>query len=358
MDPRMITTLADRLAAHVPLSKSRRETLGLLVAGMISARTTNLSHVACERGTTEVKTESTYRRLQRFFQHVDLPEDWSGPLVAGLSGSAGPRCLILDRTNWKIGKQDVNLLVLAVATRRNRLALMWTVLDRAGNSGATERIALIDRYIAAFGKDSIGMLLADREFIGGDWIKYLIDNDIPFTIRMRGGHHAVKPDGKHRSLRALLTAPRSGRRLTARLPGLDAPLHFTAKTPKGRETIIVASNRLNTRALELYRKRWAIESLFGDAKSRGLNFEDTRLTCPRKLHLLTAILAVAMAWASCMATEPDGPKAPRRKCHGYLDKSWFRTGFDWLRNLLRADPDRVLRPWDSLNAKLSQKGVV
>lgn len=179
MEPRMITTLADRLAPHVSLGKSRRETLGFLVAGMISARTTNLGHVACKRGTTQVKTGSAYRRFQRFFQQVDLPEDWSGPLVGGLSGSSGPRCLILDRTNRKIGKQDVNLLVLAAATRRNRLALMWTVPDRAGNSGATERIALIDRCIAAFGKDSIGMLLAGREFIGGDWIKSLIDNDIP-----------------------------------------------------------------------------------------------------------------------------------------------------------------------------------
>jgi hypothetical protein len=29
---------------------------------------------------------------------------------------------------------------LAVATRRHRVALMWTVLDRPGDSGAAERI--------------------------------------------------------------------------------------------------------------------------------------------------------------------------------------------------------------------------
>ena len=74
------------------------------------------------------------------------------------AGGAEKRTLVLDRTNWKIGEKDVNILVLAVATRHSQAPLMWMVLDRAGNSGAPERMELIERTIAAFGKDSIGML--------------------------------------------------------------------------------------------------------------------------------------------------------------------------------------------------------
>ena len=51
----------------------------LLIVGMVSARTVNLAHIACERpGPTQ--TASTYRRLQRFFQHVRLERDWALPL--------------------------------------------------------------------------------------------------------------------------------------------------------------------------------------------------------------------------------------------------------------------------------------
>ena len=327
MDCHLIAALAERLAPHVPLGKARRETLGMLTAGMISARTTNLSHLACERGTAGVKVASTYRRLQRFFQHVELPDDWVAPLVSGLAGGGGPgtlpRRLILDRTNWKVGKREVNILVLAIATRHHRLALMWTVLDRAGNSGAPERIALMQRYIAMFGKDSIGMLLADREFIGADWLNWLTQNDIPFTIRMRASHHALTPDGNRWRLGTLLTRPRGTRRATACLPGVAQALHFAAKTPSGREAVIVATNRPSARALEIYRKRWAVEGCFGDAKTRGLNFEDTRLTCARKLHLLTAIVALAAAWATAMARSPDGPTAPNRKTHSFLSADFI-----------------------------------
>jgi len=89
--------------------------------------------------------ETLYRRLQRFFQHVSLPQDWSAHLVVRLLGLTGPWHLCLDRTNWKIGSRNVNILMLAIVTRRFRVPLMWTVLDKAGNSNAEERIALMRR---------------------------------------------------------------------------------------------------------------------------------------------------------------------------------------------------------------------
>ena len=58
------------------------------LARIISARTINLSHVAGERGSSGVQIASTYRRLQRFFQHVRLAPDWAAPLIAGLAGGA------------------------------------------------------------------------------------------------------------------------------------------------------------------------------------------------------------------------------------------------------------------------------
>jgi hypothetical protein len=99
------------------------ETLCLLVLGMISARTVNLTHIAAERP-SRAKVASTYRRLQRFFQQVILPEDWSVGIVMALIGNPDRWHLCLDRTNWKIGKSDVNVLVLAVVTERYRVPLM------------------------------------------------------------------------------------------------------------------------------------------------------------------------------------------------------------------------------------------
>jgi hypothetical protein len=182
------------LRPHVALSKSRLETLCLLVAGMVSARTVNLGHIACERPGPALPA-STYRRLQRFFQHVRLGQDWALPLVAQLLGPARRWTLVLDRTQWSIGTREVNYLMLAVVTRHFRVPLLWTLLPRAGNSSTAVRIALIERYLAHFPASTIGKLLADREFIGAGWLKFLNDRNIPFTIRLREDMRVVTEDG-------------------------------------------------------------------------------------------------------------------------------------------------------------------
>jgi hypothetical protein len=68
MSHRAFTALLEILRPEIDLSKRRLETLCLIVIGMVSARTVNLGHLACERPRA-VKNASAYRRLQRFFQH-------------------------------------------------------------------------------------------------------------------------------------------------------------------------------------------------------------------------------------------------------------------------------------------------
>jgi hypothetical protein len=46
------------------------------------------------------------------------------------------------------------------------LPIIWTMLDKRGNSNQEERKLLIIRYIRLFGLDSIDCIIADREFIG------------------------------------------------------------------------------------------------------------------------------------------------------------------------------------------------
>ena len=129
----LIATLSAKRSDGLSVSNMRLEPLCLLVFGIASARTVNLSPLSGEMP-TQAKVDSTYRRLQRFFQHVFLGEDWTARLVIGMLGLCG---------NWHL----FNLLVLAVATRRYRVPLIWTVLGKMGNSSTKERIALMKRYL-------------------------------------------------------------------------------------------------------------------------------------------------------------------------------------------------------------------
>jgi hypothetical protein len=149
--------LASRLSLEIGLGNDRRLTFCALLVGLISARTVNLTHLATAF-CGPAKLASNYRRLQRFFQYVRLDSDWLAVTLVRLLCLAPPYLLCLDRTNWKVGCKDVNLLVLCIATRRARIPLMWDVLEHQGSSSMAQRQALLSRFIALFGKGSVKLL--------------------------------------------------------------------------------------------------------------------------------------------------------------------------------------------------------
>lgn len=264
---------------------------------------------------------------------------WSGPILVDLLGLKGPWILCLDRTTWMVGRKPVNILMLAIATRRWRAPLLWTLLDKKGNSDGAERIALLQRFVALFGVERIRVLLADREFIGEDWVDFLLKNNIPFVIRLKANRHVILDDGRHATLANLLRRKRAFKALAERHgrlknmdPALGTPLRFVAKRLKSGELLIVMAYKIRPeKALNFYRKRWAVECLFGDMKTRGFGLEDTRMTDPNKLSTLLAIVAIALAWACRAASHLKGRSSIPTKAHGYRQKSWFRLGCDTLR---------------------------
>ena len=130
------------------------------------------------------------------------------------------------------------------------------------------------------------------------------------------------------------------------LPASPILVRLAANRLRSREWLIVMTHGSEPkRALQAYRRRWGVECLFGDAKTRGLNLEDTRLTDPAKIDTLTAVLALAITWIYKTATATMGMKAIPRKAHGRRQKSWFRTGFDALRNAVLNAPQTAAILW-------------
>jgi hypothetical protein len=222
----------------------------------------------------------------------------------------------------------------------------------------TESGLILRRRLAGFysGVD----MLADREFIGAKWLNFLDDHQIPFAIRLREDLRVVTEDGCELTLAARLRGTQRTRSFRARLwakEGDERAFTFAVKRLPG-EWLIVVSNQPARKALAAYRKRWAIECMFADAKSRGLNIEDTRLTCPRKLDLLMAVVTLALAWAGRTAANLLGTTPPPLKSHGYPAQSRFRIGLFHIRRLLRTEPEQAADPWRVLASNNRKTGGV
>lgn len=145
-------------------------------------------------GKKKTKAMSHYKQLIRFFK-ITGPRDFCEGIFMLIISLLGidSNMLVIDRTNWKIGKKNINFLTIGILFHSCFIPLCWKQLDKRGNSNFKERRQLIDRFIALWikaGKSIINMVaVADREFIGPEWYKYLQDLTISFVFRLKDNQY-------------------------------------------------------------------------------------------------------------------------------------------------------------------------
>ena len=189
--------------------------------------------------------------------------------------------LILDRTNWKFGKLDINILVLTIDCLGVGIPILWLVLDdNGGSSNSKQRKELINRFVEIFGSDVIESLLGDREFIGDNWLKFLDDNGINFYIRIKSNLTIGRSTGGLVTANHWVKKVKNGEFIV--LNGLrhlgkkylGPKVKIAARRNDKGELMIIATNDNANIALKMYSNRWSIECLFASLKTRGFNFED------------------------------------------------------------------------------------
>jgi hypothetical protein len=238
-----------------------------------------------------------------------------------------PLWLSIDRTQWEFGKTKHNLLVISAHVGDTAVPLMWRALNKDGASNAGECIALMKRLLVFLPAVRIAGLLADREFLGEKWMAWLQQQHIPFVIRLKKNLLTRLENGGTQSLASLCAGVRTGaygkrHRVTL---GKGLPVGVQGKrTSKG--LVVVAFSGAwpgEAEPVNLYRKRWKIESGFACLKRKGFELEDTHLVHADRLETLMGIVAIAFAWALAIGILAPNPK---RKKHGYPANCRFTLG--------------------------------
>jgi len=307
-----------------------------MLLSLLRLKQVNLTQLALGFS-SEASPQSRYRRLQRFFAEVVFNYDDIAHLIMSLFDfEAQGYYLALDRTNWQWGKTDINVLTLAVVYQGVAIPVYWLVLNKKGNSNQRERICLINRFIQQFGRDNIKGIIADREFIGGDWWSWLTENEIPFFIRIKQNQCLNEPHQQQPLSHFFrdLTVGQSRHLRKPRLVGTTS-VYLSALRLETGELLIVASNMAYAKRMDIYALRWQIEHLFQCLKGRGFHFEDMHLTRYFRVKKMMALLAIALAWAHKVGEWRHKQVKPLViKKHGRLEKSFFRYGLDYLTDCL------------------------
>jgi hypothetical protein len=183
--------------------------------------------------------------------------------------------------------------------------------------------------------ERIRVFIADREFVGKDWLLYLKHQGIKRCIRVKK-NGVIFPDSFGRKLEQMFAdLPIGTSAFKRRRYFLMGQWFFLAAVRLEHDLLIVACDDKPRRGLTFYGLRWGIETFFGNAKTRGFDVEETHMTDPDKLSLLLGLLSLATLWCLRVGeaiVEREGGR--KTKSHGRFERSLFRIGLDFLQALV------------------------
>jgi len=334
-----ISILDNHFQGRVNLS--RLKLITMFVFALCKVQTVGFEKLA-NAFDSEAMATSSLRRIQRFIAHYDLSSDLIAKLIFGLLPDKENLKLSIDRTNWKFGQTNINIFMLGITYKGVAFPLLFKMLDKRGNSNCQERIDLVNRFIQLFGTNCIDCLMADREFIGDDWIKFLNDNKIRYYIRIRNNFKIFLPQ-KNKEIKVswLFNSIKNGEFLHYKhIVKIGTQLCYlsgckvNSKDNKPDFLIIVSFNKPEQAQLN-YKERWQIETCFKAMKSSGFDIEKTHLQDIERIEKLTLIVMIAFVW--CYKTGifiHNKIKSIEIKKHGRKAKSIFKAGLSYIANVL------------------------
>lgn len=336
------TTLFSVLSSHFPtINTARIKLIALFITALCKVQTVNFERlaVAFDSG---VKKGSNLRRIQRFIANYMLDLDLIAKLIFKLLPQQEKYQLTMDRTNWKFGNTNINILVLGVVHQGLAFPLLFKMMDKFGNSNTNERIELLDRYDSLFGFTTIETLVADREFIGSKWLDYLNVNKIPYHIRIRENFDVILPkNGRKVKASWLFSNLKMGEFkhhpkivIINQVACYISASMIKSKTGTPEYQFLISFNN-PSESKECYKNRWQIETMFKALKSSGFNLEDTHLKDSERIAKLVSMVFIAFVWCYKAGIHVDQyiESIPIKK-HGFRAKSLFKYGLEFIANIL------------------------
>ena len=328
----------------------------MLLPAIAAAKSPEIANIAANIA-SDAKQSSKEKQFLRCLDEPNITQaSYAKALVDVLKLGSRPFELIMDRTNWKSGKIDVNIFVLAIRVDQSLvIPLFFMDLEggkKGGSSNSDERIELLQLFLDVFHADRIGWLLGDREFASGNFLKFLLEKKINFLLRIKKSHFCNILNENNIKIADFSQAQK------CKIYGQDVYVGGKSINPKPRkktkkrsedtgqtniaeqdssmddDTLVLISNKVVTKeSLQLYRNRWGIETMFKQFKSDGFNLERSGL---KTMHrMLNLILLISITIVSAYLFGKDKVEKPRlNKKRGTPQKSLFKQILEYLINWL------------------------
>jgi hypothetical protein len=284
-------------------SMRRLTTLAALISGIIVSKSVRLPLVA-SKFADDRKVESRIKSFSRLLQnaHFDYTSYFM-PYATVLLNCLQLKTLAIAIDASTVGR-DCIVLVASAIYKNRALPLCW--LTQKGNKGHLQEnvhIKLIQQLEKLLPENISVVLLGDGEFDGSNLLKTIDKSNWNFVCRTSKNRLLIEDNETFR-----FNNIDSGKEQFFCIPNVsfnttdDLTFHAIFWWQKNyKEPIYLLTNiEPSQEAMFWYKKRFKIETMFSDKKSRGFNLDKSHISDPERMAKLLIASSLAYIFIICL----------------------------------------------------------
>jgi hypothetical protein len=338
---KLIFNSLKKLGPHEPTGNYARmlTTLAYLIAGTIGAKSCQLPAIAT-KVIDDRQADSKIKTFYRWLKNKNVSdESYFLPYAQALLSvlCAHPIAIAIDGS---VVARNCITLMASVVYKNRALPLCWLVVTGSkGHLKESVHIELVNRLKEIIPQHAKVVFLGDGEFDGLNFIKTIKQNGWSFVLRTSNNRILIERDDSF-SFRSVCPLYHEEyfwspdvRFDQPNSPQFDVIVWHN----KEYEDPIYLETNIEPAAESLYwyRKRFKIETMFSDKKSRGFNIHKSHISHPERvarLLMVTTLAYIFIIYFGIFATQNDYVKKIHRadRC----DLSLFTLGLRTLEYLL------------------------
>lgn len=335
---KVYTKIMQTLKKMVPQTpQNQLVTMAMMVAGIVLGRKAQLGAISLEVP-HPAKPASLEKRMQRFVKNkrVDVAINYL-PFAELILAHLADKPLLLAIDGSQVGRGCM-AIVVGVIYKRRAIPLAWLVYKgKKGHTTADRHIAALQKIALLIPAGAQVVLVGDGEYDNTDLLEWVTDHtDWEFVVRS-AKNILITHNGIQYPVQDLCAGPGTctaahDALFTAEEFGPVLAIAWWGKSYK--DPIFLISNCASFQlACHYYRRRFRVETLFSDKKSRGFHIEKSHLSDPARLSRLLLATSLAYIWLIHlgMMVFQDEPKRSLIDRTHRTDKSLFRLGLDWVK---------------------------
>ena len=346
---KVYTKIMQKLKKMMPQTpQNQMVTTAMMIAGIVLGRKAQLSAISLEVP-HPAKPASLEKRMHRFIKNERFEVEvnylpFAELILAHLADK--PLVLAIDGSN--VGRGCMAIMV-GVIYKQRAIPLAWLVYKgKKGHTTVERHIAVLRKVLPLIPTGAQVVLLGDGEYDNTKMLEWVTAHtDWEFVVRT-AKNMLITHNGIQYPLRELCAGhgtctAASDVLFTAEEFGPVLAIAWWGKSYK--DPIFLISNCSSLALVcDYYRRRFRVETLFSDKKSRGFHIEKSHLSDPTRLSRLLLASSLAYIWLihlGMMVFQDETLRSLIDRTHR-TDKSLFRLGLDWVKYSMTHDLDIVV----------------